>query len=158
MLLALLTACFGADGTVTPSGKGYPQPSIRFPQTVSPGSLHRAVLTIANPGPSDLDSLLVVFSRLGRVPDEPVVPTSIVDAGFKGHNPSVVSVRPHPVSVSQDGLVYRFKGLKEGSTAVVRFTLRMPSKSGVAANAVIVSDGRDLDRSRGLPLETTVRG
>jgi hypothetical protein len=151
----LLGACAAGAGSAE---ENRPRPSIDFPSSVPAGSVQTATLTVTNPGPEAFDSLLVAFSRLGRAPDKPVVPEPIVDTGFKGRNRAVVSVIPKPVAVSQDGLVYRFGSLGPGRDMEVEFSLRMPQRPGLAANAVIVSDGSNLKLSRGVTLETSVRG
>ena len=135
-----------------------PLPQISFPKQVAAGSVQRAHLHISNPGSKALDSVVVAFSDLGRVADKTQIPAPIVGPGFKGHNPAIIDVRPKPVAVSDDGLVYRFGGLAGGESEDITFSLKVPVKPGLAANAVIVSDGSDLKRSRGVPLSTQVNG
>jgi hypothetical protein len=135
-----------------------PVPTISFPKQVVASSVHQATLEITNPGSKALETIVVAFSDLGRAPNQPGIPEPIVRPGFKGHNRGVKAVTPKPVAVSDDGLVYRFGRLDGGSQMRITFTLQVPADPGVAANAVIVSDGSDLKRSQGVPLSTQVNG
>jgi hypothetical protein len=153
--LLLLAACFGGtDPNVTESGEGKPTLSIEFPPTVEPESQEVATLRVENPGPGDMNSLQVSFVALGASD----LPDPLVGFGAKGENPSIVSVDPEPRAVSIDGVVYTFDGLAEGESTEIVFTIRTPGFQGRFANSVIVADGSDPDRSRGVPLETRVEG
>ncbi|MGH2694389.1 MAG: hypothetical protein ACRDJJ_06170 [Actinomycetota bacterium] len=144
------TACFAS------SEPPRPELSIAFPEAVDAGSVHDAVLSVSNPGPEDIDPLFVSFTWVG-VGGAQDVPTPIVNLGARGENRSVLEVSPEPVGVSTDGTVYRFGSLPEGESMTITFTLRVPQESGVAANAVTVYDGGEIDRARGVRLQATVR-
>lgn len=135
-----------------------PEPSLSFPKQVPARSVKKASLRITNPGSPAIDIIVVAFSDLGRAPNEPGIPEPIVRPGFGGKNRSVLAVTPKPVAVSDDGLVYRFGRLGAGQEMRITFALRMPARPGLAANAVIVSDGSDPNRSRGVALSTHVSG
>ena len=153
--LLSLAACFGGtDPNVTESGEGKPVLSIEFLPTVDPDSQEVATLRIENPGPGDMDSLQVSFVALGASD----LPDPLVGFGAKGENPSIVSVDPKPRAVSVDGVVYTFDGVAEGDSKEIEFTIQTPVEQGRFANSVIVSDGANPERSRGVPLETRVEG
>jgi len=144
------TACFAS------SEPQRPDLLIDFPATVDAGSAHDAVLDISNPGPEDIDPLFVSFTYVG-VGGAQDVPPPIVNLGAQGANPAVLEVSPEPTDVSSDGTVYRFGSLADGDSMTITFTLRVPREPGVAANAVTVYDGEEIDRARGVRLQTTVR-
>lgn len=149
-----LGACFaGRNPDVTPSGEGLPRLSLTFPKAVKSGTTEIAVVEVTNPGPGDMDSVLVAFSRVGAA-GVTELPTPIVDSGVGGRNPAVVAIEPEPNSVSSDAVVFAFDGLEEGESITIEFTLRMPDERGPAANAIIVYDGQDVGRARGVRLET----
>ena len=106
-------------------------------------------LTVTNPGPEPMSSVLVTFARVG-------LDTPIVDAAARRTNPAVVSINPEPLTVDQAAVVYQFDGLAEGESATIEFRLEVPLRQGVAANSIQVSDGGAPDRLRGIRLETTV--
>ncbi|MFN2388693.1 MAG: hypothetical protein ABR575_03680 [Actinomycetota bacterium] len=146
-------ACFREAGPgVTEKGLGIPVLSIDFPASVAPGSVQDAKLTITNPGPGEMTSVLVAFSALG----DPSLPAAIVGLGRKQANPAVVNVSPDPTAVSPDGVVYVFGRLGAEETTTITFRLRMPDRTGPAANAIQVYEGEDIDRARGIALRTVV--
>lgn len=152
----LLGACFTGSGPdVTSSGKGLPSLSLTFPEKVRGGTTEVAVLEVTNPGPGNMDSVLVAFSRVGASGVREL-PMPIVDSGVAGRNAAVVAIDPDPNSVSNDAVVFAFDGLDEGDSATIEFTLRMPEEPGPAANSVVVYDGQDVARARGTRLETIV--
>lgn len=153
-LALLLAACYGPDASLTEQGEGKPELSIEFPSSAAPGATETAELTVTNPGPGDMDSLVVAFSRLGD-PDLPVPVVEVAPPNGKG---SVVEVSPKPRAISPDGIIYTFDGLDEGDSVTISFELRLPSDTGVAGNAILVYDGRDPERARGVRLETEVGG
>lgn len=160
LLLALAlgvagTAC-GSDAGLTESGKGYPELSITFPETAKVSAEAEAVLTIENPGPGDIDTLAVAFATIAPSPGTRELPLPIVGIGSGKANPAIVAVDPEPRAISQDGVVYTFDGLEEGASTDITFTLKMPVRPGIAANSVQVYDGRDIERARGIRLQTTV--
>ena len=151
VILALAgTACYGS------SEPPRPELSIDFPDVVDGGSVHDAVLDVSNPGRQEIDPLFVAFSWVGVARSEDV-PVPIVNFSSGGENPAVVDVSPEPVGVSQDGAVYRFGSLAAGDSLTITFTLRVPERPGIAANAVTVYDGEEIERAGGERLETTVR-
>ena len=154
LLVSLLPACFSTDTNLTESGEGKPLVWVEFPPSVEPDSNEVASVEIENPGPGDMDAVLVTFAVLGASD----LPDALVGFGAGGENPSIVGVEPEPVSVSQDGVVYRFEGLDEGESMTVEFTIRTPALPGRYANSVTASDGSDLERAKGVPLETRVEG
>ena len=103
-------------------------------------------LTVTNPGPEPMSSVLVTFARVG-------LDTPIVDAAARRTNPAVVSINPEPLTVDQAAVVYQFA---EGESATIEFRLEVPLRQGVAANSIQVSDGGAPDRLGGIRLETTV--
>jgi hypothetical protein len=106
-------------------------------------------LTVTNPGPEPMSSVLVTFTRVGLA-------TPIVDTAARRNNPAIVSVEPEPLTVDQAAVVYQFDGLADGESATVEFRLKVPLRHGVAANSVQVSDGGAPNRIGGIRLETTV--
>ena len=164
--LLLVTLVWAIAGCVSGGSAEADAPIVKtdFPPVVEAGKQAAATVTVQNPSSRPLHDMEIAFSLVGRVPDTsplPVgssVPHPIVAAGARGATSSVLSVDPKPVAVSQDGLVYRFPTLSPGETTTIHFILRMPVENGVAANAVIVSDGTDAARAHGVTLETTVKG
>lgn len=143
-------ACFGGDADLSPSGEGRPRVEVDFPAAAPAGSIQTATVTVTNPGPGDMDGVAVTFARVGTF-------YPIVDAGSGGTNEAVVSVDPEPTSVDTGGVVYRFGSLAVGASASYEFVLRMPDRTGPAANSLTVSAAENLERFRGLRLETDLR-
>ena len=154
LAIAFVTvACVGPPAGVTESGEGVPRVAVDFPSRTSPGSVHEAVIEVTNPGPEEIQTLAVAFTRVG----DPALPEPIVDAGARGKNPSVEAVEPRPSRVSGDAVVYYFGPLDEGTSTSITFALRVPTTPGPAANAVQVYDGSDVERAAGVRLSTEVR-
>jgi hypothetical protein len=151
----LLGACTDTSGQ-TASGLGLPQVSVDFPATSAPGSTHVARLHVTDPGPGNMSSVVVAFSRTGPSPGASALPPPIVDVGFAGSNAAISAIHPRPVAVSPDGVVYRFRGLAVGKSTTISFTLKVPRTPGVVANAMVVYDGGHTDRARGVRLQTVV--
>jgi hypothetical protein len=151
-----LGACFGGGSGTSASGLGLPQVGITFPPSAAPGSRHKAVLSVADPGPGRMSSIVVAFSRTGPSPGASALPPPIVDVGFAESNAAITAIKPRPVAVSPDGVVYRFGPLGVGKSATISFTLKVPKTPGVVANAVVVYDGQHPDRARGVRLQTVV--
>ena len=151
ILVAANSACYG-PGPETSAAK--PELSITFPSRVDAGSTHTALLEVSNPGPEDIGALFVSFSRVG-VASGVELPAPIVDVVPKNGSSAVVDVDPRPVAVG-NGIRYRFRPLQAGSSASLEFELRVPEQPGVAANAVLVYDGEDPARAKGVLLETNV--
>lgn len=158
VLLTLLGGCFGPDPNVTESGKGKPVLSIEFPESVERGSTATAALTVENPGPGDMGSVVVAFAPVGVAAASGPLPAELVPLAASDENPAVASIDPKPRDVSGDGVVYVFDGLAEGETREISFDIRVPDEPGPAANSVSVYAGEDASRIRGLRLETVVTG
>lgn len=155
---ALTAACFGGDDpNLAPSGRGLPVVDIAFPEVASAGSLEDAVLTVENPGPGDIRFLSVTFALVGPRQGQREFPVPIVGPGDPDDHPDVEGVSPEPRAVSGDGVVYNFGPLAEGEETTITFSLRLPEETGPAANSVQVGDGQELERARGVRLETMVR-
>jgi hypothetical protein len=157
-LLWLIPIACGSDAGLTEGGKGYPELSIDFPEAARASETARAVLTVSNPGPGDIDTVAVAFATIAPSPGTREFPIPIVGIGSGGENPTVLEVSPEPRAVSDDGVVYTFEGIEEGDSTSITFTLKMPVQPGIAANSVQVYDGRDIERARGIRLQTTVEG
>lgn len=156
VVAVVLTNCFGEDTNVTESGLGRPIVSVAFPESSPAGSLQDAELTIENPGPGDMTSVVVAFARVGPAQGGGPLPFPIVDAGARQKNPSIAAIDPEPVGTSLDAVVFRFGGLEEGESMTITFTLRVPTEPGPAANSIQAYAGEDPSRARGLRLETQV--
>ena len=150
--LLLLTACYGPDPNVTPEG-GLPVPTIDFPDPVTAGSTQTLTLTVENPGPEDMDSVAVAFSRLG----DPQLPLPLIDVAAKDAKGPVVDVSPSPNGTSPDRVVFTFDGIDEGDSETILFTILVPEEPGLYGNAVQVYEGSHPNRARGVRLETHVR-
>lgn len=177
--LLLMASCTGEDPNVTDSGKGKPQVTVDFPAETEPGSEHEAVITIGNPGPGDMRTVVVAFATVGPRSGQSEIPVSIVAFGVDGENPAIVATDPVPSAVSRDAVLFTFgptcpgggtfpedcqgvsrdeaePRLAEGDTITIAFTLKVPVVSGVAANSVQVYEGSDIERAGGVRLETVV--
>lgn len=156
--LAFLAACFGPDPNLTESGKGKPLLTVDFPERVSRGSVETATLTIENPGPGDMGSVVVAFATVGVAGASGPLPAELVPVTTSSANPAVASVSPEPSDVSDDGVIYVFDGLEEGASREITFDIRVPDAPGAAANSVSVYAGEDSDRIKGVLLQTEVTG
>jgi hypothetical protein len=158
LVAALLVAasCYGSNGNLTESGKGLPELSIDFPESSAPGTTQVAVLTVTNPGPEQMSSLVVAFARVGPLQGGGELPTPIVDGAAKGVNPAVVDVSPEPNEISRAAVEFFFDGLAEGKSAEITFELKVPAARGEAANSVTVYDGAEPARAAGARLQTIV--
>jgi hypothetical protein len=145
-----LPACSSNDSNLSPEGHGFPIVTVAFPPSVDPGSVHTAVVTVTNPGPGDMPSVVVAFSRVGL--DNP-----IVDGGAHSKNPNVLAVSPKPAAVDPSAVVYTFGPLRVKDSQTFDFKLRVPAQPGEAGNAVTAYDGSEVERVRGAHLSTTVR-
>ncbi len=152
-LVGLLGGCFGPDPNVTDDGKGLPVLTLDFPAVVEPSSVATAVLTIENPGPEDMDSIVVAFSRLG----DPELQLPLVEVSAPDEDGPVRSIDPEPRAVGQGGVIFTFGGIAEGEEMTITFELATPSEEGKVGNAVQVYDGTDPDRARGVRLEAQVQ-
>jgi hypothetical protein len=150
-----LASCFGPDPNLTESGKGKPEVTVDFPARVQRLSVESASITVTNPGPGDMSGFSIEFSLVGKAAGE-TVPTPLVAAGSGEKSPSIDGVEPEPNAVSLEGVRFVFGPLSEGESTEVRFQIEAPDEPGVAANAVIVSDVEEVERSRGVQLVTEV--
>jgi hypothetical protein len=158
LALALLPACFGPDPNLTESGKGKPLVTVEFPASASAGSVQTATLTVENPGPGDMGSVVVAFASVGVPAASGPLPGELVPVTTTAENPAITAVTPEPDNVSDDGVVYVFGGLEEGARMEISFSIRVPAERGPAANSVSVYAGEEADRIRGVRLETVVTG
>ena len=148
-------SCFGQDPNVTPAGKGRPDLTLNFPETSPPGSTQAARLTVANPGPEPMTTVVVAFLRVGPAHGGGL-PEPIVDGAAKQQNPAIVDIEPEPRAVSQAAVEFTFDGLAEGESTTITFRLKVPRTLGEAANSITVYDGSDANRARGIRLQTIV--
>jgi hypothetical protein len=157
----LLPACLGPDPNLTESGRGKPDIAVEFPARVPAGSTQEATFTITNPGPGAIDVLAIAFARLG----DPKLPQPIVEVAPRGEG-AVLEIEPDPMAVSRDGVVYAFgssggesePALGVGDSLEIIFTLAMPRTPGPAGNSVQAYDGDEVERARGVRLETEILG
>jgi hypothetical protein len=184
-LLALLltigatAACTGEDPNLTASGKGKPVVTVAFPENAAPGDTAEAAVTISDPGPGDMRTIVVAFATVGPLAGQSELPTPIVGFGSEGGS-SVLSIEPEPNAVSEDGVVYTFgplcpdggeypddcpelegdpiPRLAAGDSITITFLLRVPLQTGTAANSIQVYEGGEIDRAGGVRLETLVGG
>ncbi|MFN2588731.1 MAG: hypothetical protein ABR613_11525 [Actinomycetota bacterium] len=157
-VLVAATACFGPDPNLTESGKGKPVVSAEFPERVDAGSVATAKLTVENPGPGDIGTVTVAFAGVGAPAASGPLPVDLVPITASSENPAVRSVEPQPSRVSPDGVVYYFGALPEGETLEIAFEIVAPEEPGSAASSVSIYDGNDIERIRGLRLQTEVTG
>ena len=147
--------CVGRDPNVTETGKSKPLVAIRFPAEVEAGSSQVLEIDVENPGPVDMDGIVVAFSFVGPVASGEL-PLPVIPVGSGGENPAIESVEPEPQAVSQDGVVFVFDALPEGETITIAFTVKIGDARGVASNAVTVYAGDDVERASGGRLQTKV--
>ena len=146
VVLLVFGGCYrGPDPDLTETGKGRPDVTATAPPDAEPGDTVEAVIEVTNPGPGDMTSVVVAFSRIG----DPRLPTPIVEVGRGGRSEGIAGVRPEPDVISPDGVIYRFGGLAEGESMEITFELVMPNLRGDVGNAVTVYDGSEPGRARG---------
>ena len=151
------TSCYGPDPDVTPEGAGLPELEIAFPEESERGTVQRAELTITNPGPGPMSTVVIAFARVGPSGSGAELPMPIVDGGARRRNPAVVSIDPEPRAVSLSAVEFTFDGLDEGESTEITFELKVPEAVGEAANSVTAYEGSDPSRIRGARLQTIVR-
>lgn len=156
LLVASGSACYTSRGNLTESGKGKPTLTVTFPAKASPGAVEELVLEVSNPGPGDMDSVVVAFTQVG-IPGSGVG-NALIPFSTGGENPAVERIEPSPDSVYEDGSVFSFGGLAEGSTTTITFSVKVPTTRGPAANSVQVYDGSEPERGTGERVSTTVEG
>jgi hypothetical protein len=149
-----LTSCTpGPDPNLTESGAGRPRVSAEFPETARAGDVVTASLEISNPGPGNIDTIVVSFVRVG----DPSLPLPIVEPRRGRVQSGIEAIRPEPEGQSPADATYTFPGLPEGGTVTIEFDLRIPDTSGRVGNSVQVYDGAQVDRAAGVRLETEIR-
>lgn len=161
LALLALPSCLGPDPNLTESGQGKPEITVEFPARAPVGSTQEATFTVTNPGPGAIDVLAIAFARLG----DPKLPQPIVDVAPRGER-AVLEIDPRPTAVSRDGVVYAFgpaQGeagpvLGVGESLEITFRLSMPVTPGPAGNSVQAYDGDEVERARGVRLETEILG
>lgn len=156
--VAALSACYGENPNLTEGGLGRPYVTVEFPATVESGSTHDAIVTVENPGPGDMDSVVIAFARVGPARGGEPLPYPIIDPGARRENPAIVAIDPEPAGISTDAVVFRFGRLPEGESMSITFTLEVPAVAGPAANSVTAYAGEDPSRARGARLDTDVEG
>jgi hypothetical protein len=154
-LLLVGAACAG-DANLTDTGKGKPFVAAEFPATVEAGSTEQLKISVENPGPGDIRTIVVAFSLVGPLAGQSELPAPLIAIGVDGESPSVAGVEPLPAGISQDGVLYTFEGLDEGESGTFIFDVKVPEQPGTAANSVQVYDGQELERASGVRVETTV--
>ncbi|HEX2294508.1 MAG TPA: hypothetical protein VHN37_04285 [Actinomycetota bacterium] len=154
--LLLLAACFGPDPNLTDDGKGLPVLTVEFPEKSPAGSVQTATLTVDNPGPGDIGSVVVTFVTAGIAAVSGPIPAELVPITTTPDNPAIAGITPEPTDVSDDGIVYVFEGVEEGGSLEIAFDIRIPDEPGPAANSITVYAGEDTDRIRGVRVETEV--
>ncbi|MDQ3963846.1 MAG: hypothetical protein M3277_08050 [Actinomycetota bacterium] len=137
---------------------GDPFITVDFPATAEAGSVQSATFTISNPGPADMNSVVLAFARVGPSQGGSELPFPIVDPGRDKVNPNIVSIEPEPEAISPDAVQFVFPRLDEGDEMKVTFELRIPEVTGEVANSVIATAGEDPSRARGVRLSTQVQG
>ena len=154
VLLALAgMACRGPDPNVTETGAGKPRVSVEFPETAEAGDVLTATIEITNPGPEDIDVIVVSFARVG----DPSLPLPIVEPLPGRARSGIVAIRPEPNGESPPDATYTFDGLPEGGSTTIEFDLRIPDLKGTVGNVVQVYDGAEVARASGARIETEVR-
>lgn len=154
-LALLCSGCF--LGTEDPKA-GFPVPTVEFPPTAAPGSVQEAVLHVRNPGSEDIKALLVTFVAASPAAAGEPLPNPIVSGGPGGDDPAVRSIEPEPEATDDLGVVYRFGPLAAEAETTIRFRLAVPTERGPAGNSVLVADGEDPQRARGVRVQTEVGG
>ena len=146
-------ACTGPDPNVTETGGGKPQLALEFPETAESGEVVTATIEVTNPGPRDMDSIVVSFVRVG----DPSLPEPIVEPRQGRLRSGIEAIRPEPRGQSPADATYAFDGIPEGGSVTLEFDLRIPDGAGTFGNSVQVYDGTEVDRAAGVRLEIEVR-
>lgn len=152
--LVVFTACAGPDPNLTESGTGKPQVTAEFPEQAAAGQVVTAVITITNPGPEDMTSVVVSFARVG----DPSLPYPIVEPLPNRARAGIDDIRPDPTGESPPDATYTFGPLAEGDSTTLEFDLVIPDRDGTVGNSVQVYDGAEPERARGVRIETEVTG
>lgn len=152
LVVAALVACTGAEPNLTETGAGKPELSAEFPETAAPGEVVTAVIEVTNPGPQDMDSIVVSFVRVG----DPSLPQPIVEPRQGRLRSGIEDIRPEPRGESPPDATYAFEGVAEGGSITLEFDLRMPDEPGTFGNSVQIYDGSEVGRAAGIRLEIEV--
>jgi hypothetical protein len=151
--LVVIGACTGPDPNLTETGAGKPRITIDIPETAPPGDVVTASIEISNPGPQDMDSIVVSFVRVG----DPSLPEPIVEPRKGRAESGIEDIRPEPAGESPPDATYAFGGVPEGESITLEFDLRMPDDVGSYGNSVQIYEGAEVDRAAGARLEIEVR-
>lgn len=151
----LCVACFPPDTELTDAGRGLPDLTAEIEPVLEPGSTTQLSVIITNPGPGDMTSVIVSFSRVGASAQEEL-PQPLVDVGVQKESDSIIGSDPEPESISLDAMTYKFAGLREGESVTIVFELKVPKQQGAYANALVAYDGVDVERARGIRINATV--
>lgn len=157
LLFAVIVILFIANRDIRRDDvAGDPFIAVDFPATVEPGGEADAIFTISNPGPQDIDSLIIAFARVGPSPGSYELPNPIVDPGQDEMNPNIVAIDPDPIATSPDAVLFRFEGLAEGEEMTITFTFRIPDVAGEVANSVTAYAADDPSRAQGIRVSAQV--
>lgn len=148
----MLGACTGPDPNLTERGTGKPQVTAEFPDQASAGDVVTATITITNPGPEDMSTVVVSFARVG----DPSLPYPIVEPLPNRARAGIADIRPEPTGESPPDATYTFGPLPEGESTRIEFDLLIPEREGTVGNSIQVYDGAEPERARGVRIETEV--
>lgn len=159
LALTVVVACLagacsrGPDPNLTDTGKGRPVVTAEFPEAAAAGDVVTAAIHVENPGPGDIQPIVVAFTRVG----DPSLPLPIVEPRRGLQEAGIEDIRPEPQGASPQDSTFTFAGVLEGESTTIEFDLRIPEDAeGTVGNVVQVYDGADIDRARGVRIETTV--
>ena len=152
--MVVLGACTGPDPNLTERGTGKPQVTAEFPEQASAGDVVTAAITITNPGPEDMSTVVVSFARVG----DPSLPYPIVEPLPNRARAGIEDIRPEPTGESPPDATYTFGPLPEGESMTIEFDLLIPEREGTVGNSIQVYDGAEPERARGVRIETEVSG
>lgn len=152
--LAFAASCTpGPDPNLTESGKGKPVVAAEFPETAEPGDVVTASIHVDNPGPGDMQPIVVAFTRVG----DPSLPLPIVEPRRGLKQAGIEDIRPEPTGSSPAESTFTFAGIAEGESMTIEFDLRIPDDAeGTLGNVIQVYDGAEIDRARGARIEVEV--
>lgn len=153
-LALVLGGCAGPDPNLTESGKGKPVVTAEFPETAAPGDVVTAVIEVENPGPGDIQPIVVAFTRVG----DPSLPLPIVEPRRGLREAGIEDIRPEPRGASPTDSTFTFEGVPEGGSTTIEFDLRIPPDAeGTLGNVIQVYDGAEIERARGARIQLEVR-
>lgn len=150
---AILVGCSGPDPNLTESGMGKPVVTAEIPASAEPGEVVTATIKVENPGPGDLQPIVVAFTRVG----DPSLPLPIVEPRRGLKQAGIEEIRPEPNGASPTESTFTFDGVAEGDSTTIEFDLRIPEDArGTLGNVIQVYDGAEIDRARGARIEVEV--